>query len=160
MTLPNIETAQGKLAQKNLPGKRPRMEFVALLLLCLVISIFVSARKTKELIEHHDLRKSDKDEHAHEIPVRKVGTQPLQHESIFSGTIKSCLPERQKHCRLFIPEHTTTQRVALVSPSGELAQAFHRLLEVVVGRAKRKNKVDIDLILTSHIPPYGYGKTQ
>lgn len=160
MTLPNKQTARNREAQKTSSGKRAKPEFIALFLLCLTISIFVSVRKTMEVMLHHDNHASDKHEHAHAVPVRQVGTEPLEHEHMFTATVKSCLPEQKKSCKLFVPENTTAQRVALVAPPGDMASVFFRLLEVVVGRAKRKRKVEIDLILTTHIPPYGYGKTQ
>jgi hypothetical protein len=160
MAVPNKETARGREAQRRKPGKRAKSELVGLLLLCLVVSIFVSIRKTQEIVEHHDVHVSHKDEHAQELPIRKVGTEPLQHEASFSETIKSCLPEDNKHCKLFIPEHTTAERVAVMAPPGDMEKIFLRLLEVVVGRARRKKKVEIELVSTSHVPPYGYGKTQ
>lgn len=115
-----------------------------------------------EVVEHHDIQASSRHEHAHEIPVRKVGTEYLEHEDMFSATIKSCLPENDKKCKMFIPERSTSQRVALVAPPGDIAQTFHRLLKAVVGTANRKKKLDADIevVLTSHIPPYGYGKNQ
>jgi hypothetical protein len=160
MPVPNKESARGREPQRRTPGKRAKPELVGLLLLCLVVSIFVSIRKTQEVMDHHDLHVSHKDEHAQALPIRKVGTEPLKHEEIFSETVKSCLPESNKHCKLFIPEHTTAQRVAVMAPPGAMEKIFLRLLEVVVGRARRKKKVDIELVSTSHVPPYGYGKTQ
>lgn len=142
----------------NIPGKRAKPELVGLFLFCLLLSIFVSFQKTQQILEHADVG-LHKEKHAQELPIRQVGTEPLEHEVMFWSTIKSCLPESNKHCKLFIPDNTTTQRVAVIAPPGDMANAFHRLLELVVARAPRKKKVDIALIPTTHIPPYGYGKT-
>ena len=159
MTLPK-PTVRGLDPQRGTSDKRAKPELVGLLLLCLAISIFVSFRKTQEVLGHHDQHVSHKEEHAQELPIRQVGTEPLEHEELFSDSIKSCLPETNNHCKLFVPEHTTAQRIAVLAPPGEMDKAFFRLLQVIVGRAGRKKNVDIELVSTSHVPPYGYGKTQ
>lgn len=151
-------TAGERRAPDNTPSKRAKPELVGIFLLCLLISIFVSFTQTHHIIEHEDLG-LHKEEHAHELPVRQVGTEPMEHEYMFRDTIKSCLPKSNKHCKLFIPENTTTQRVAVIAPPGDMANAFQHLLELAVDQAQLKTKVDIALIPTTHIPPYGYGKT-
>jgi hypothetical protein len=155
MTRPELERGAPFFVQ----AKRAKPELVGLFLLCLVLSIFVSFQKTQQILEHEEIG-LQKEEHARELPVRQVGTEPLEHEFMFAETIKSCMPEKNKHCKLFIPENTTTQRVAVIAPPGDMANAFQRLLEWVVARAQQKKKVDIALIPTTHVPPYGYGKTQ
>ena len=146
-------------APENTAGKRAKPELVGLFLLCLFLSSFVSFKNTQQILEHEIIGLHN-EEHTHDLPIRQVGTEPLEHENMFWTTIKSCLPESNKHCKLFIPENTTTQRVAVIAPPGDMANAFQQLLELVVARAQRKIKVDIALIPTTHIPPYGYGKTQ
>ena len=148
-----------QVARDNTPGKRAKPELVGLFFLCLFISSFVSFKSTQQILEHEDVR-LHKEERTHDLPVRNVGTEPLEHEYIFWNTIKSCLPESNKNCKLFIPENTTTQRVAVIAPPGDMANAFQQLLALVVAGAQRKKNVDIALIPTTHIPPYGYGKTQ
>ncbi len=160
MTTVDKETEKGRDAQNRVPGKRAKAELVGIFLLCLLLSIFVSVRKTQEIMERNDLHIVHMDQHAQHLPVRTVGTEPLKHEDMFLETIKSCLPESNKNCKLFIPEHTTAQRVAVIAPPGDLAEAFLQLIQFVIGKAQRRKKVEVELFPTTHIPPYGYGKTQ
>jgi hypothetical protein len=159
MTMPNKDTRNEPGVRSR--GKRANPETIAILLLCLVVCIYVSFHKTNDLIDHHDNHVAHKDVHA-EAPVRVVGTERLAHEDLFLETLKSCLPETQKKkCKTFIPEGSSTQRVALIAPPGDMTHIFFRLLQVVLERAKRKQpNLDIELIPTTHVAPYGYGKTQ
>ena len=83
----------------------------------------------------------------------------LQHEP-FYRTLKSCLSPQK--CLRYIPEDdgTKTERIALLAPPGTLGDLFQRFVAEVVRLHKQKNDPRrLELIPTSHVPPYGYGKT-
>jgi hypothetical protein len=92
--------------------------------------------------------------------VRTVQILPLKHEQVLLDIVKekSCLPQVKKRCKTFVPENSG-QRVALIAPPGDMTNSFFRLLQVVLGRAQKKHKIEIELIPTTHMAPYGYGKT-
>uniref|UniRef100_A0A7S1VFA7 Uncharacterized protein n=1 Tax=Grammatophora oceanica TaxID=210454 RepID=A0A7S1VFA7_9STRA len=81
---------------------------------------------------------------------------PLKQEDVFLQTLKSCLPQENDHCKQYIPPGTTDQRIALLSPPGELATFLERFVkEFALGN----DLEGLHLVSTTHIPPYGYGKT-
>lgn len=95
-----------------------------------------------------------------------VLVEDLAHEELFYATIKSCVPSEHKKCKEFVPDDGKTkrvQRVALVSPPGDIASSLlNRMEEVMLHHnhhRQDKESLDIDVISTSHVPPYGYGKT-
>lgn len=142
-------------------GKRKKKaptELLVLLLLALLASIFVGFHQTNQLIAHHDNSKEESIVHA-DAPIRHIGAEPLPHEDIFAQTINSCLPGQNKKCKMYVPEESG-QRVALLAPPGDLTHVFFRLIQVVLGRAQKRELTNIELIPTTHIAPYGYGKTQ
>jgi hypothetical protein len=155
-----------KFDKKNAPksinkrkGKRAGPEIVAILLLCFLVSLYVSFHQTSQMIEHHEKSITNQVVHA-DAPIRRIGTEPLAHEDLFRKTLKSCLPHENKNCKTFVPEDSVGERVALIAPPGDMTRLFFRLMQVVLGRAKKKKKIDMELIHTTHIAPYGYGKTQ
>lgn len=161
MALVKTESAPRQdLVPRNSPQKRAGPEILAIFLLCLIASVFVSSNKTQEVQQHHDETVQHKEDHTHGVPVRKVGAEPLANEQLFLSTIKNCLPQTNKKCKKYIPENTSTQRIAIMAPPGDMTQGFLRFMDTVVERAETKHDIDIALIPTSHIAPYGYGKTQ
>lgn len=142
-------------------SKKARPNLIPLLAIALVVFLFLSFQGTQEVALENVHKEDVKAKLVTEPPMRTVQVKSLEHEGAFAATIKSCMPEKNKNCKVFIPEHTTTERVALLAPPGDMADSFFRLLQVVVERAKKKNSaVDMQLIRTSHMAPYGYGKTQ
>jgi hypothetical protein len=100
----------------------------------------------------------------------EADVEELDHEEMFQATVKSCLPGNEKkkqNCRQIIPDpkgddKKKVQRVAIIAPPGDLSSSLLRVVEQVVHHHNhRQNKVelDIEVIETSHVPPYGYGKT-
>jgi hypothetical protein len=98
----------------------------------------------------------------------------LDHEEMFQATMKNCLPsegEKNKKgnpkCGEYIPEPTgddkkKVQRVAILCPPGDLSTALVKRVEQVMhhhNRRQSKLDLEIDVLETSHVPPYGYGKT-
>jgi hypothetical protein len=132
-----------------------------LLMVCLVVSCILSFRNTQEIIHPEKVHLSGHETHADKLPVREVEAVLLEHEPYFHKTLKSCLPAEKKTCKLYIPEKSTAQRVAVMALPGDFGVYFFRLLQLIVYQARTtQHQIDIDLIPTSHVPPYGYGDTQ
>lgn len=66
-------------------------------------------------------------------------------EALFRRTLRSCIGAA---CLTAVPAGSKP-RVALLSPGGEYASALWRTV---------KDLADVDLVETTHAPPYGYGK--
>jgi hypothetical protein len=115
---------------------------------------------TEETVDRQELHFPGKETYAQLLHLGNVDIEMLEHEALLKQTMKSCLPESNKNCKLYIPEKSTTQRVAVMAPPGDFQVDFHRLLQVIVSKARKMQQIDIQLIPTTHVPPYGYGKTQ
>jgi hypothetical protein len=76
----------------------------------------------------------------------------------FSDTLKDCRPQENPKCLQHVPENTKTQRIVLLRPPGKFGDIFTKYVEGVV-YYHWSNTTDLVLIPTSHVPPYGYGKT-
>jgi hypothetical protein len=138
---------------------RVRVGRVVFLVLCVTISAFLLLHTPQEMADRHEIYAAGKGTaDAHEHLLSKVGV--LEHEGLFHQTIKSCLPELNKKCNLYIPEGTTAHRVAVMAPPGDFGVNFHRLLQGIVVHARRTQQIELEIIPTNHVPPYGYGKTQ
>ena len=72
----------------------------------------------------------------------------------FSETLKDC----EGKCLEYIPEGTTRERIAVLRPPGAFGDMFTRYVQNVVDYYW-SNTTNLVLIPTSHVPPYGYGKT-
>lgn len=82
----------------------------------------------------------------------------LIHEGLFTSTLKECLPRKKKGCKTFVPEHSIP-RIALLAPPGKLTDYFSSLVQTILSEAKTSDGFSLDWIPTSHMAPYGYGKT-
>ena len=100
----------------------------------------------------------------------EADVEALDHEEMFQQTIKNCLPAKDAKCKQFIPDNSKTapgdikkvQRVAMIGPPGDITYSLRKHVEKIVEQHnKRRNKIDLDIefIDTTHVPPYGYGKT-
>lgn len=129
-----------------------------------LISIF---GPTRYLVEHHN-------ENAMDVRVSLDKPQPmiielddLDHEELFQKTVKSCLPAENKKCKEYIPEpvdpvQTKVQRVALLAPPGDMSGSLLNRVEHIMRQHNKlsvKKDLDIEVFLSTHVPPYGYGKT-
>jgi hypothetical protein len=96
-----------------------------------------------------------------------VRVADLKHEEIFRLTIKSCLPTHNPKCKQYIPptsgkDEDPIQREALVAPPGDISSILMNQLERIQHQhtnLQNKTESDIEVFATSHVPPYGYGKT-
>lgn len=147
-----------------------------------LVSIF---GPTMYIVQHHEANHSvDVRRVSVETAPIDVDVDDLEHEEFFRNTIKSCLPAQNPKCGEFVPEAPTSkternekrqrkvQRVALIAPPGDMANSLFKRVEQVVDEHNKmihlhpeKETGDdpewlgIELVSTSHVPPYGYGKT-
>lgn len=143
--------------------KRIGVELFFSFSLILSVSLLYSFGKTREILSDKKqvaLTADSSQRLPQRVSMLKVEAEKLEHESIFHEKIKSCLPERSKKCNLYVPEKTTAQRVAVMAPPGKFGVNFFKLLQEMVVQASKTHEVDLELIPTNHVPPYGYGKTQ
>ena len=135
---------------------------VALAVLFGIFSIFGPAASIMK--EHHQklLRHLPR-----RMIMRMVEVKDLAHESIMHKTIRDCFPSQNKKCMTFVPEPLQAgtervQRVALIAPPGRLSSGLNNHMKIVAdgfnSHANRKEP-KIEIIVTSHVPPYGYGKS-
>eukprot|EP00934_Nitzschia_sp_Nitz4_P003045 Nitzschia sp. Nitz4//scaffold207_size38617//3893//4771//NITZ4_007670-RA/size38617-augustus-gene-0.29-mRNA-1//-1//CDS//3329541590//3035//frame0 len=143
MALIRKETAKGRTAMRRLSGNKLNTVLVVFLFICAMLIVYVNSMGDPLLsppIQHSTM------------------SMELSKESVFQSTIKSCMPPKDK-CKTYIPKGTTAQRVALIAPPGVISDTLYSWIQMVIQVAQRYGPADIELIQTSHIPPYGYGKT-
>jgi hypothetical protein len=93
--------------------------------------------------------------------------RPLEHEKQFHDSIRSCLPATNGKCNTYVPDAPAgagkrSQRVALIALPGDVRSSVARVLEQIRDRHNSHptdSDPEIDLIVRSFVPPYGYGKT-
>jgi len=85
----------------------------------------------------------------------------MQREADFLKTLKSCLPQNDKHCKTYIPPRKeVAQRVVLVTPPGRIGEKLFQVLKKILEEAKADGLATAtNLFHKTSIPPYGYGKT-
>lgn len=105
-----------------------------------------------------------------------VEVRTLAHEAQMQKTIRDCLPSNNKKCMTFVPDpiivggdapsaSEKVQRVALIYPPGMLTMAVKNHMDRVAKQFNghddnhRKGEPKIQVIQTTHVPPYGYGKS-
>ena len=104
--------------------------------------------------------------------MKMVEVREMPHEFVLRKTIRDCLPSTQPNnnnkCKTFVPERSTAgdaekvQRVAMIAPPGKLASAIRNHMKLVADQFNNRNdrkEPKIKVIETSHVPPYGYGKS-
>ena len=126
-------------------------ELAALLSLGLLACLLFAFQGTKQLVHHQEMALVEHKVVVPHAPTIRVEPKPLTNENSFLDTLKSCNPQSNKKCKTYVIEGKTTERVALISPPGELTEAFFGLMEAVVA----KDGADIELLHRTHIPPYG-----
>jgi len=163
MALPSAGSLQnGPQFRKK---KKVRYELVVALVFAVIVATYYSIIKPTIHVV--------KEQHVAELPLRHLDmAQPVEtiesellaNEQQFLDTIKSCPSGSDKKCGEFIPESNgNKQRVALLAPPGEMSNMLWHWVQGIVQRHKKvlidNSKHPIELIRTSHVPPYGYGKT-
>jgi hypothetical protein len=85
----------------------------------------------------------------------------VQHEEMFIKTLKSCLPsEKGDKCKTFVAE--STERIAILAPPGQTTTQLLKLIRSVVAKGQKEKgstTQQLEIIPTTHMAPYGYGKT-
>lgn len=141
--------------------------FLLAILIAMLVSIF---GPTLYLMEHDRAQKTTSSlMERHIRPHPRIEISELEHESIFRTTIKNCRPVENAKCGRYVPDPIPAsgkkvQRVALIAPPGDIASALYNRIQNIVHEHNNrqdnsKKDLDIEVHLTSHIPPYGYGKT-
>jgi len=136
---------------------------VVLIFVTFSVSIFgPTSRTAKERHEEFLSRQTPE-----KVIMEMVEVKDLVHESIMHRTIRDCLPSQNKKCMTFVPQPLQkdaelVQRIALVVPTGRLASVVYSQMHLVAdgfNRQLSRPEPKIEIIATSHVPPYGYGKS-
>jgi hypothetical protein len=165
-----MNRSTGGELQPHGPGRKkraPAQMNVARCILGAIVSIFVllgvSMHKAFELMGHHDTHVAQQAQDHPAMAVQAVGTEPLEHESMFIDTLRSCLPnEGETNCNTFVPGDGTSERIGILAPPGSTTKALLKLVSFLAkdGRKGDEGKVtQLEVISTTHSAPYGYGKT-
>ena len=138
------------------------------LLACLVfLCLALTFRQASKLLDEHEERHKDPPAPVKSQPLHALGIVRLTNELMFDDTLKSCMPgvddegEKKKKCGTYIPDGSK-ERIGILAPPGTVADALTWLLGQVVSTRKRKDKPAkeiMEIIPTTHMAPYGYGKT-
>lgn len=95
-----------------------------------------------------------------------ISSITVENELSFIRTIKDCTDHEEKttKCMQFLPkQNKDCQRIAILSLPGHSSNRFFQLLQKSLIAYYNGNKEmmekEIQLIQTSRVPPYGYGKT-
>jgi hypothetical protein len=80
---------------------------------------------------------------------------------MFTNTLKSCLPtEKGNICKTFLPG--SKERIGILSPPGSMTTYLSKLIQSVIAHGKKTDEstaTKLEIVSTTHIAPYGYGKT-
>uniref|UniRef100_A0A7S3L540 Uncharacterized protein n=1 Tax=Amphora coffeiformis TaxID=265554 RepID=A0A7S3L540_9STRA len=100
------------------------------------------------------------------LRAKMMQVKEILHEQYFRKTIVDCLPTRNPKCKTFVPEsvgdNEKVQRVALVVPPGKVSLYILNHMTLLAQRYNNNPKYkgpNIEVFQTSHVPPYGYGKS-
>jgi hypothetical protein len=168
----SIGSRRSKMNKFAISASRLALALVGMILFLIFCSIWLFASShsksgSNNYREQDDNKTTNRRNKAGQQQQQNIRLEPteLVHEKRFRETIKSCLPSQNPKCKEFVPnwigaEQHKVERVALISPPGEISSSLaHRIDEIIQKHNNRVGKLDIELIQTSHVPPYGYGKT-
>ena len=123
--------------------KKIVLGFLSLVLLSVTITIM----KFRELMNHHEVHVVAKDSIGN-IPIKamkSIGTEPLEHEIMFTDTLKDCMPntemygndsKRKKECKMFVPEGSK-ERIAILAPPGKMDASLLKFIRIVLMKGKK-----------------------
>eukprot|EP00980_Cylindrotheca_fusiformis_P010349 scaffold2299_cov131-Cylindrotheca_fusiformis.AAC.36 len=153
MALPNKATMTFRKLRKRTSNKQARI-CILIILLSSIIWTFVIHQ------QFDDTSESASSPEALLHVEKTIEQLSLPSEWMFTKTLKHCLPKENKKCKTYVPENSG-QRIALLAPPGELTRLFSSLVEQILKSAKYQTRdgIGIEWIQTSHMAPYGYGKT-
>ena len=149
------------LSRRRSKANGPSATFTVILAVFLAIIWIagVSLRSHSIVVEQQN-RGVDKEQAvANVVPGQAFRMWPDDRDYLkFSDTLKDCRPRENPKCLQHVPEGTTTQRIGLLRPPGTFGDMFTKFVQNLV-YDHWINTTDMILIPTSHVPPYGYGKT-
>lgn len=140
-----------------------RCSFISFFLIAIVCYIIIP------ILKSHHSNKSNAEEifkDAHVDPSESnalISPYQLKDEARFTKTLKSCTNINTcGHHKVQIDNVKRIQRIGIISPPSEVAERFVSILEtallVYYDFDTATMKSEIELIRTTHVPPYGYGK--
>ncbi|CAB9518718.1 expressed unknown protein [Seminavis robusta] len=145
--------------------KKVRYDIVVGLVLLAMVSVTYSIVKpTLHIVKEQQVAEQPLQKIIDNKPVETVDSELLANEQLFLDTIKSCIPGQEaKHqkCGTYIPpDNGDKQRIAVIAPPGQMSEMlWHWIDKVRKKHQKALDKIPMEFIRTSHVPPYGYGKT-
>lgn len=154
MALPNKQTRTIDPRRRKRTASKHGGIKILLLLLPFLIYAFIFYRTSIDFAELENA--------ADTPPAEKtMDLLTLPDEAMFSKTLKQCLPAENRKCKTYVPENSG-HRIALLAPPGDMTKSFSKVVEHILNSAKHQTKdgIDIEWIPTTHMAPYGYGKTQ
>lgn len=139
---------------------------LAILVFAMILTLYSIFGPTNRLVQEH--RQKAMQNAPKKMLMKMVDVRVMAHESDLRATLRDCVPSEQpKKCKTFVPEPIAgdtekVQRVAMIAPPGKLASGIRNHMRLVAdeynSRADRQEP-KIHLIETTHVPPYGYGKS-
>lgn len=172
MAVPSAESIQNG-AKYQRPKPKVRYDIVVLLAILVLVSIYNSIiRPTMHVVQEQDVAVLPVKHLDLAHPVEMVDSELLANEQMFLDTMKSCVPgskqlKKNQKCGEYVPENNgNQQRIALLVPPGEMSNMIWKWVSGVVKQHEETlmakgdaHHHPIEFIRTSHVPPYGYGKT-
>jgi hypothetical protein len=124
------------------------------LVFLLASTLFLIFGPTRSILDqHHDAMVQQQQQPKLPGPSSYAEVTELEHEDAFRDTIQQCLPPNPKCKQFILPNNNNNKRrVAVIAPPGDLF-ATERL------QAITQSHDNLELIVRTHVPPYGYGKT-
>jgi len=156
MALPNKQKRSG--VQLRTRASKHGKTGSLMLLLCLLAWILLMQKASEGGDEGNSSQAAEEPE---VVPLEKINRLlHVSSDALVAKTIKKCLPQENPNCKTFVPENSG-QRITLLAPPGKLTTFFSKLVERTIQAAGSKTKegVSIEWLPTSHMAPYGYGKT-
>ena len=123
--------------------KKIFLGFIALVLFTFSITIL----KSFELMDHHEIHVIAKDSIGN-VPIKAMktlGPEPLEHENLFTDTLKDCMPstelngndkKREKECKTYVPEGSK-ERIAIMAPPGKLDTSLLNFIQAILKKGKK-----------------------
>ena len=117
-----------------------------------------------DLKQKKNLKPTSRDSNASTFVIKENPTPDenlllLEHEHAFIRTLKSCTDESCFHS----PDGNGNYRIAIMAPPGAIGDTFYALLNTALDSIydpveSPDERKKIQLIRTTHVPPYGYGR--
>ena len=142
----------------NMPVKALFRVFLFLVLVCFAATFL----KAFELMNRQEIQAVER-ESIGNIAVssmKSIGIVPLEHESMFTNTLKKCIPtvgkdgqkrKNKKECKTFIPEGSK-ERIAILSPPGRMHKSLLEFLRILLMNSEKGSDGEIAATQVDVIP--------